>query len=65
MGETQEVIAQFQGDVTAIGQRIDKLAADNRRMLALLSQAALFIACQPPNRFRTKWLEEVQELIDG
>ena len=65
MADITEAALQMQGDLRIIDQRLDRLQANNRKMLSLLSQAALFIACQPENRFRTKWLQEVQELIDG
>lgn len=65
MTEGERTAAQFAADVKAIDQRLEKFQSDNRKMLSLLSQAALFIACQPENRFRAKWLQEVQELIDG
>jgi hypothetical protein len=53
---------QFAENVQAIDTNLTRLADENRRMKSLLAQAALFIACQQPNRFREKWLEEVEEL---
>lgn len=50
------------GQISDIGERIDRLQRDNRAMIRLLSQAALFVAMQPENAFRRKWLEEVERL---
>lgn len=61
----EQVAAEMQQNLTAIDRRIDKLNEDNKRMRSLLSQAALFIACQPENAFRAKWLKEVEELCRG
>lgn len=48
--------------IKSIDEGIDRIAADNRAMRRLLSQAALFVAMQPTNPFRQKWLEEVERL---
>jgi len=62
MTDLEEIAADMQQNLTRIDTRIDRLADENKRMRSLLAQAALFIACQPENRFRAKWLKEVEEL---
>lgn len=65
MTELERVTADLQENLDSIDSGLDRIAADNRRMRSLLSQAALFIACQPENAFRAKWLKEVEELCRG
>jgi len=57
--------AAMSADIKKIDESIDRLVEHNKRMRALLAQAALFIACQPENRFRAKWLKDAEALIDG
>lgn len=65
MTEPEGSIVDLQGAIASIDSGIDRIIADNKRMRSLLSQAALFIACQPENPFRAKWLKEVEELCNG
>lgn len=65
MTDIAEAATELQQNLDSIDRGLDKIAADNRRMRSLLSQAALFIACQPENPFRAKWLKEVEELCNG
>lgn len=60
-----EVPASFADDIAAIDRARDKLAEDNRKMRRLLAQVTLFVACQPENHFRNKWLKEAEELTGG
>lgn len=60
--DLEQQAAEISQSLTSIDERIDKLATDNRAMRRLLSQAALFVAMQPKNPFRAKWLKEVEEL---
>lgn len=62
MSDLEQQAAEISQSLTSIDERIDRLAADNRAMIRLLSQAALFVAMQPENAFRRKWLEEVERL---
>lgn len=62
MADLEHGIAKLADSIAAIDTQIDKVIIDNRRMRALLSQAALFVAMQPPNRFRERWLKDVEEL---
>lgn len=65
MTEPEGSIVDLQGAIASIDSGIDRIIADNKRMRSLLSQAALFIACQPENAFRAKWLKEVEDLCNG
>ena len=65
MVSPEELTAKMQEDIARIDHNIDRLHDENKRMRSLLSQAALFIACQPENAFRTKWLKAVEELCGG
>lgn len=60
-----EVSQKFAADVAVIGENIDKLYEENRQMRRLLSQVALFVAMQPENTFRRKWLAEVDGILNG
>lgn len=60
--DIEQQAAEISQSLTSIDDRIDRLATDNRAMRRLLSQAALFVAMQPTNPFRQKWLEEVERL---
>lgn len=55
----------FERDIAAVDRIRDQMAEDNRRMRRLLSQVSLFVACQPENAFRNKWLKEVEELTNA
>lgn len=65
MTDIERVAADLQHNLDRIDSNLDRISADNKRMRSLLSQAALFIACQPENSFRAKWLKEVEELCRG
>lgn len=61
-----EELQGLQGQIASIDSGVDRIIADNKRMRSLLSQAALFIVCQPgESALRTKWLKEVEELSHG
>lgn len=55
---------QFAENVTAIDTNLTRMADENKRMRRLLSQVALFVACQPENPYRTRWLKEVEEVCN-
>lgn len=60
----EHAVADMSATITHIDTQLGRLAADNKRMRSLLSQAALFVAMQPSNRFRDNWLKEVMELCN-
>jgi hypothetical protein len=64
VADTEQAATTFVENVSAIGQKLSKLHDENRRMRMLLAQAALFVAMQPENRFRNKWLKEVEEVTE-
>ena len=65
MADLEQAAAELSASIESIDAKLDKVIADNRRMRSLLSQAALFIAMQPANRFRERWLKDVEELTHG
>lgn len=64
MSDLEQKAIELNQQLTSIDEGLDRIAADNRTMRRLLSQAALFIAMQPTNAFRQKWLEEVERLTN-